>query len=337
MDKVKGDGVKIINRGALSLAEVFGLTDPKRRLRETRLAMGGDPFTPRSKWGLSSLGILRPRLSVKTWLGWRPEDRLVPVINLFNRTPTPLEDGWSIKKSQVQDFRGRRLTYDSHNGTDFAIPPATVVVAAAPGVVRRISDEFHRGGLKIVIDHGFGLITTTNHLGRSLVEVGDRVSRGQAIALSAYSGIDALLGFPWSAPHIHFNVWLNGKYVDPFARPGEISLWRRRNDPVPFQAGKDFQAEKDEESHDESDHLLPSKWDEEGLQAVIDGCRDPALRAQLAAVEELDRRAVDTIFMKNYFPTRFAVNAPIYGETFQAKPRLDLPLRAEDYEGIRLL
>lgn len=316
----------------LTIAEVFGVTDPRRRLHEARLALGGDPFTPRSKWGLSSLGILRPRLSVKTWLGWRPQDRLVPITNLFNRTPTPLEQGWSIKKSQVQDFRGGRLTYDSHNGTDFAIPPGTVVTAAAPGVVRRISDEFHRGGLKVVIDHGLGVITTTNHLGRVLVEVGAKVVRGQPIALSAYSGIDAVVGFPWSAPHIHLNVWLNGEYIDPFAREGEVSMWRRRNNPSPFLASS-----RPSIPVDEAAHFQPGPWDEEGLGEVIEGCRDPELKAQLLAVEDINRRAVDTIFMRNYFPTRFGVNRPIYAQTYEKQPILDLPFRAEDYVGIRFL
>lgn len=321
----------MLARGDLSIAEVFGVTDPRRRLGEARLALGGDPYTPRSKWGLSSLGILRPRLSIKTWLGWRPEDRLVPITNLFNRTPTPLEQGWSIKKSQVQDFRGGRLTYDSHNGTDFAIPPATTVVAAAPGTVRRISDEFHRGGLKVVIDHGFGLITTTNHLGRALVEVGEQVMRGQPIALSAYSGIDAVVGFPWSAPHIHFNVWLNGEYIDPFAREGEISMWRRRNNPAPYLS------EPHGDGGNDAGHFEPAPWDEEGLAAVIEGCRDEELRARLLAVDDVDRRAVDTIFMRNYFPTRFCVDRPIYAERFEKRPILDLPFQAEDYEGIRFL
>jgi hypothetical protein len=52
----------------------------------------------------------------------------------------------------VRDFRGGTLTYDSHNGTDFAVPPGTIVVAAAPGRVLRASSEFNRGGLKVFVD-----------------------------------------------------------------------------------------------------------------------------------------------------------------------------------------
>ncbi len=317
----------MLPRGDLSMAELFGLTDPVRRVGEAKMALGGDPYTPPSRWGLSSIGIFHPRLSVKTWLGWRPDDRLVPITNFFNRTPTPVDQGWSVKKTQVTDFRGHSLTYDSHNGTDFAIPAATVVTAPAPGIVRRISDEFHRGGLKVVIDHGFGQITTCNHLGRALVGYGDHVVRGQPIALSAYSGIDAIVSFPWSVPHVHFNSWVNGVPVDPFAADDEVSLWRVPNDPKPFRSGEDQEPEE----------IEPSSWDEDAIDEVIAGCIDPRCREKLRSINDIDRRAVDTIFMKNYFPTRFEVDAPIYKTQFQRRPLLDLPFSAADYDGVRFL
>ncbi|MFU8804961.1 MAG: M23 family metallopeptidase [Bradymonadaceae bacterium] len=315
----------MLARGDLSMAEAFGLTNPVRRIREVKLALGGDPYTPASRWGLSSLGIFVPALSVKTWCGFKPGDRLVPISNFFNRTQTPSDQGWSVKKTQVQDFRWGRRTYDSHNGTDFAIPLATPVIAPAPGVVRRISDEFHRGGLKVLIDHGFGVITTSNHLGRALVEVGEEVVRGQPIALSAYSGIDAVVSFPWSVPHVHFNTWVNGESVDPFAREGEVSLWRVRNDPRPYL------------EDDESQDWKPSEWDEDALDAVIAGCRDPKLCRSLSNTADLDRRAIDTIFMSNYFPTRFDVHAQIYATTHERRPLLDLPFSAADYDGVRFM
>lgn len=307
----------------MSIAETFGVTDPGRRLREVDLALRGDPHTPASRWGLSSIGIFRPILSVRTWLGERPSDRLLPISNLFNRTPTPPSEGWSVRKTQVRDFRGGRLTYDSHNGTDFAIPVGTEVVAPAPGVVWRISDEFHRGGLKVLIDHGHGVITTSNHLGRVLVRVGDVVERGRIVALSAYSGIDAVVSFPWSVPHVHFNTWLNGVPVDPFATDDEESLWRRRNDPSPCD-GTEQRAE-----------FEPTEWDEDALAAVIAGCVDPQLQRQLAQTTDPHQRAIDTVFMKNYFPTRFTVDAPLYARQFERTPLLDLPFRARDYDGIR--
>lgn len=310
----------------LSVAEIFGWTAPLRtQVAQVKMALQGDVYTPPSRWGLSSVKIYRPVLSVKTWLGWRSADRLVPVTNFFNRTPTSVEDGWSVRKTQVRDFRGGTATYDSHNGTDFAIPPGTLVTAPAAGWVRRVSSEFHRGGLKVVIEHGGGLMTTCGHLGRALVREGEFVQAGQNIALSGYSGIDAVVSFPWNVPHVHFNAWLNGVPVDPFAAPGEVSIWVHHNDPRPFSGEMSVPAYE------------PVVWDEDALAKLIEGCCDPQLRRALLEIEDLDKRAVDTVFMKNYFPTRFAYDASPYADVFERRPRLVLPFSRDEYDGVRLL
>lgn len=312
----------------LTLGEIFGLTPLRTRLRETLFMLRGDPHTPPSRFGVSSLKILSPKLSLQCYLGRRRADRRVPIYNLFNRTPTPVSEGWSVRVTRVRDFRGERNTYDSHNGTDFAVPPGTVVVSPAPGLVLRVASEFHRGGLKVFVDHGHGVVSTSNHLGRALVAPGQRVRRGEPIALSGSSGVDCVAAFPWTAPHVHFNVWLNGDAVDPFAEAGEVSLFRRRNDPVPFRAGRD---------PDDSDEFRPTSWDEEGVERAIAACDDGRLRDRLRAVVDLRQRAMDTLFHRNYFPTRFARRPLLYRERAERRPLLDLPFRAEDFEGIVFL
>jgi murein DD-endopeptidase len=307
----------------LALHEVFGLSPLPLRAREAWTALRGDGSVPPSRFDATSLGIFQPWLSVRTWLGRRRPDRRVPIYNLFNRTPTPIEQGWSVRKTQVRDFRGGTLTYDSHNGTDFAVPVGTVVVAPAAGKVLRVSSEFNRGGLKVFLDHGRGLATTCNHLARALVSVGDVVSRGQPIALSGYSGIDGLLAFPWSVPHVHFNVWLDGEYVDPFAVPGEAPIWRHGNDPRPHEGAEDQAFE-------------PTRWDAYGVAQAIAACQDDPVRAQLAAEPDLDRRAMYLLFQRNYYPTRFSARPRVVAGAHAREPRLTLPLRAGDFVGIAL-
>jgi murein DD-endopeptidase len=307
----------------LSVGEIFGLSPLPQRLREAWLSVGGAAGVPPSRFGLSSLRIFQPAISVRTWLGGRRADRRVPIYNLFNRTPTPVAEGWSVRKTQVRDFRGGTLTYDSHNGTDLILPLGTVVVAAAPARVLRISREYDRGGLKIYLDHGGGLCTTSNHLGRALCAVGQVVRRGEPIALSAYSGIDALVAFPWSAPHVHFNVWLDGEPVDPFAAPGETPLWRDGNDPRPSPG---LTAEPYE----------PTAWDEEGVAAGLAACADPAVRAALEREPDLARRAMDLLFQRNVYPSRFTARPRVIRGPVTRAPRLSLPVRAEDFVGIAL-
>jgi murein DD-endopeptidase MepM/ murein hydrolase activator NlpD len=304
----------------ITLRETFGLDPLPLRAREAWLALRGDANVPPTRFGPSSLGIFHPSLSIKTWLGGRRADHRVPISCLYNRTPTPLSEGWSVRKTQVRDFRGGTLTYDSHNGTDFAVPVGTIVCAAAPGRVLRISSEYNRGGLKVFLDHGDGLVTTQNHLARSLVRVGDVVRRGDPIALSGYSGIDALVAFPWSVPHVHFNVWLDGDYVDPFAAAGETSLWIGGNDPRP--------------ATDAAELFTPTAWDASAVDAAIAECKDAELRATLRAEPDPARRAMDVLFFRNYYPTRFSTRPALYAHRHERSARLTLPFRREDFLGI---
>ncbi len=309
-------------RAPLHITEVFGLSPLRERWREAMLTLRGDPSTPPTRFDLSSLRILNPRLALPLWAGRPAHGRLVPIYNLVSHVRPPLDEGWSVRVTTARDFVGTQLTYDSHNGTDFAVPLGTAVVAAAPGVVRRVSREFHRGGLKVFIDHGAGVITSSNHLARPLVREGDRVRRGEVIALSGYSGIDGVVTFPWGAPHVHFNVWLDGEYVDPFALPGETSMWRAGNWPVP----------DDGSLVDET--VTPTAWDEAAIDRGARACVHPGSRAEIDAAPTLDARAMALLFQMNYFPSRFTERPRVYLDRHPRAPRLDLPFRREDFDGV---
>ncbi|MCS6899191.1 MAG: M23 family metallopeptidase [Polyangiaceae bacterium] len=288
---------------------------------ETHMLLRGGEGTPPTRFDRTALRQLLRLPGWRIWRGERLYGRRIPLSNLFNRTPTPVEEGWSVRITQVRDFRAGRLTYDSHNGTDFATPPGTRVVAAAPGVVRRISSEFHRGGLKIFLDHGGGLATTSNHLARALVRVGERVVRGQVIALSGYSGIDGFATFPFGIPHVHWNVWLNGENVDPFAEPGETSLWLDDNDPRPYRGG-------------EPEEIPESDWDEEAIRRYTAACRSISSRREITAAMTLEEQAFALMFHMNYYPTRFSERGSIYRTKHPRTPRFTLPFHPDDYDGI---
>jgi len=308
----------------LRIAEVFGLSPVRTRLREAVLALRGDGHTPPSRFDHTSLRMFRPRMALPLWAGRPAHGRLVPIYNLFNYTQPPPEEGWSVRVTNARDFMGTQLTYDSHNGTDFAVPINTEVLAAAPGVVRRVSSEFNRGGLKVFIDHGGGLVTTSNHLARSLVRVGERVRRAQPIARSAYSGLDGFTTFPWGAPHVHFNVWLDGEYVDPFAPPGEVALWRNGNWPVAHAP-----------SHaDAREETPPNAWSEDALARTLESCAHVATRRAIEAVTDRDERIMTLLFHRNYYPTRFRERPPLATAKAPRSGRLDLPFRRDDFDGI---
>jgi len=309
-----------LQRPVRLFAEAMGLHPFRERMAQARIALAGEEDVPASKFGLSSLSQLRPRLGVPLWRGRAPVPRTVLFTNLFNHRQTPIMDGWSVKKTQVLDFRGRDLTYDSHNGTDLCIPIGTPVLAPAPAEVVKVVSEFNRGGLKIYLDHGAGLMTCSAHLARPLVQVGDRLRRGEPYAISGYSGLDALVTFPWGVPHVHFNTWLNGEPVDPFPHDGAPSLWRG-DLPKPQDGPVD-------------EPFAPSTYDADAVDAAIASCITASVRERLSGIEPLSIRAAELISQMNYYPTRFPERIPVYAESHPRTPTLDLPFGSDRFDGV---
>lgn len=293
----------------------------RQRLSEALVTLRGAEDVPPSRFGLSSLRLLSPRLAVPLWRGRFVVRRRAIVTNLFNHTQTPIEEGWSVRRTRTRDFRGRTLTYDSHNGTDLAVPRGTLVAAPAPAVVARVHAEFNRGGLKVMLDHGEGLCTCTAHLARVLVTEGSRLQRGEPFAVSGYSGLDGLVSFPFGIPHIHFNTWLDGEPVDPFGSPDEPSLWIGET-PEPAQP------------HIEAEPFEPGRFDARAVEAAIGSCRTASARERLAWLPTPEARATHLLWERNYYPTRFPSCEPVYREPHPRRARLSLPFPASDIDGV---
>lgn len=94
-----------------------------------------------------------------------------------------------------------------HRGTDFRVMSGTPVRAANDGEVVLASPLFFEGNC-IVIDHGDGLKTIYMHLSETQVKAGERVKKGQVIALSGGTGRA-------TGPHLHLAVRWEGAYLDP--------------------------------------------------------------------------------------------------------------------------
>ncbi|WP_116644666.1 murein DD-endopeptidase MepM [Salinivibrio sp. HTSP] len=98
-----------------------------------------------------------------------------------------------------------------HNGTDFATPVGTSVLAAGDGVV--VKARKHRlAGNYVVIKHGREYSTRYLHLNRILVKPGDHVSMGQRIGLSGNTGRS-------TGPHLHFELLKYGHPVNAMKVP----------------------------------------------------------------------------------------------------------------------
>ena len=137
---------------------------------------------------------------------------------------------------QWKDYRCGAMSYDGHDGTDFRIADLEMmragvpVLAAADGMVLRVRDGMADGvyrqgsntipdnaacGNGVIIDHGGGWTTQYCHLRKNSLAVrpDEPVKRGSLLGLVGQSGRAQV-------PHVHFEVAVNGKSVDPFTADG---------------------------------------------------------------------------------------------------------------------
>lgn len=97
--------------------------------------------------------------------------------------------------------------YSLHSGLDIAAPENTEIFAVYDGIV--IKAEYNKiNGNYVVIKHSEHLKTTYNHCNKLLVNEGEKVKKGEKIALVGATGYA-------TGNHLHFEVLLNGKYLNP--------------------------------------------------------------------------------------------------------------------------
>lgn len=99
-------------------------------------------------------------------------------------------------------------TLQEHQGVDYAVPEGTRIFATADGVVKEVKGKNSTSGITVVIDHRNGYTTSYSHLQSVKAKRGQRVQRGDIIALSGNTGLSL-------APHLHYEVRYNGMRVDP--------------------------------------------------------------------------------------------------------------------------
>ena len=96
-----------------------------------------------------------------------------------------------------------------HPGIDIAVPTGSYVRASGGGeVVDAANDPVY--GLFVLIDHGNGIRSRYGHASYLVAERGWRVRQGEVIALSGSTGRS-------TAPHLHFEILLNGRPIDPLS------------------------------------------------------------------------------------------------------------------------
>ena len=111
--------------------------------------------------------------------------------------------GWPVSGYITQRYS------EAHPAADIGVVVGTPVRAADSGYVAIVGRSDYGYGLYVLIDHGNGFQTLYAHLSIIYVEVGQSVTKGQAIGLSGNTGKS-------TGPHLHFEIKLNGVRRNPF-------------------------------------------------------------------------------------------------------------------------
>lgn len=126
----------------------------------------------------------------------------IPAIQpVLNKDLTRVASGYGWRIDPV--YHTKRF----HHGMDFTAPTGTEVYATGNGTISFVGWKQGYGNT-VMVDHGFGYETLYAHLYKGLVRVGQKVKRGDIIALVGNTGKS-------TGPHLHYEVHLQNKAVDP--------------------------------------------------------------------------------------------------------------------------
>lgn len=122
-------------------------------------------------------------------------------------TGKPVEEGWvsSFYGYRIDPFNGKKTF---HEGLDIAGQSGSDVLAVADGIVTWVGERGGYGGL-VELDHGNGYVTRYAHNKTIKVKKGDRVNKGETLALMGSTGRS-------TGPHVHFEVLRDGQHVNPY-------------------------------------------------------------------------------------------------------------------------
>jgi murein DD-endopeptidase MepM/ murein hydrolase activator NlpD len=144
--------------------------------------------------------------------------KLAELIGRMGKFMNALPLRWPVHGPVNSEYGRRRSPWDGrleqHPGIDIGAALGTPVESPAPGTVI-VASSGGGYGRHVKLDHGNGVRSLYGHLSRLDVKAGQRVKKGQVIGLVGSTGRS-------TGPHLHYEVRVEGKRVDP-----RSFLWER--------------------------------------------------------------------------------------------------------------
>ncbi len=127
--------------------------------------------------------------------------------DIFHATPQGWPAGGRLSSGYGMREHPRYGVRKFHTGVDISLGLGTPLHATADGVVS-FADRSAGNGNIVVLEHGSGFSTVYAHNTKNLVHPGQTVKRGDIVAYSGSTGVS-------TGPHVHYEVWKNGRSVNP--------------------------------------------------------------------------------------------------------------------------
>ena len=94
-----------------------------------------------------------------------------------------------------------------HLALDIAAPEGTEIIAPERGKVILIGDFFYSGNY-LIIDHGYGLLSSYSHLSKINVSINQFIEQGEKLGEIGSTG-------RVTGPHLHWSVYLDNTRINP--------------------------------------------------------------------------------------------------------------------------
>jgi murein DD-endopeptidase MepM/ murein hydrolase activator NlpD len=155
------------------------------------------------QWQLDARDFLHSATDKLAALAANLDNAGIPDITILTTQPIAdtLSSGYGWRDDPI------RHTWKFHSGTDFPSDPGTPVAAAGNGVVTFAGRQGGYGNV-VYVDHGGGVVTLYGHMRRIETKKGATVSAGERIGQVGSTGRA-------TGPHLHFEVRLDNRPVDP--------------------------------------------------------------------------------------------------------------------------
>lgn len=179
------------------------LASTNERMRYAMKLAGRDSIKPND----SLYDTLRKKIDKKINVGGNIYEIFVSFVEKYFGVKNDLQTFFFIEPTNGVITQGFNSA-NGHMGIDFGVASGTPVYASAGGLI--IFAEYTvESGYQIMIQHDNNYLTIYKHCSSLIKKIRERVTQGELIALSGNSGKNT------TGPHLHFEIWQNGKPIDP--------------------------------------------------------------------------------------------------------------------------